>query len=76
MDRPHREALKQEEEEEEEEEEAPFDVDVAMSDSDVPKPKPRARKTKKVIPVGSNGLKKKRVMKTEKFVDDKGYMSA
>ncbi|KDQ31817.1 hypothetical protein PLEOSDRAFT_1100343 [Pleurotus ostreatus PC15] len=71
VDRAHREALKQEEEEEEE---APFDDDVAMSDSDVPKPKPRARKTKKVIPVGSNGLKKKRVMKTEKFVDDKGYM--
>ncbi|KAF4583500.1 hypothetical protein EYR38_002251 [Pleurotus pulmonarius] len=69
--------LKQEEEEEEEEgadAEAPFDDDVAMSDSDVPKPKPRARKAKKVVPVGSNGLKKKRVMRTEKFVDDKGYM--
>ncbi|KAF9489735.1 hypothetical protein BDN71DRAFT_1455661 [Pleurotus eryngii] len=71
VDRAHPEALEQEEEEEEE---PPFDDDVAMSDSDVPKPKPRARKTKKVIPVGSNGLKKKRVMKTEKFVDDKGYM--
>ncbi|KAF9494012.1 hypothetical protein BDN71DRAFT_1449480 [Pleurotus eryngii] len=71
VDQAHPEALKQEEEEEEE---LPFDDDVAMSDSDVPKPKPRVRKTKKVIPVGSNGLKKKRVMKTEKFVDDKGYM--
>ncbi len=77
VERPRHGMLKQEEEEEEEADaEAPFDDDVAMSDSDVPKPKPRARKAKKVVPVGSNGLKKKRVMRTEKFVDDKGYMSA
>ena len=39
-----------------------------------PKPKPRKKKEKKVIPVGRNGLKKKRVMKSRMTVDAKGYM--
>lgn len=41
---------------------------------DAPKPKPRKRKEKKVIPVGRNGLKKKRVVKSRMTVDAKGYM--
>jgi DNA polymerase delta subunit 3 len=36
--------------------------------------KPKKKRVKKVIPVGSNGLKKKRVMKSRTKVDDKGYM--
>ncbi|KAI0352894.1 hypothetical protein OH77DRAFT_743603 [Trametes cingulata] len=41
---------------------------------DAPKPKPRKKKEKKVVPVGRNGLKKKRVMKSRMTVDAKGYM--
>lgn len=41
---------------------------------DIPKPKPRKKKEKKVIPVGRNGLKKKRVMKSRMTMDAKGYM--
>ncbi len=43
-------------------------------EEDTPKPKPRKKKEKKIIPVGRNGLKKKRVMKTRTTVDAKGYM--
>ncbi|KAH9899811.1 DNA polymerase subunit Cdc27 [Cubamyces lactineus] len=43
-------------------------------EEDKPKPKPRKKKEKKVIPVGRNGLKKKRVMKSRMTVDAKGYM--
>lgn len=39
-----------------------------------PKPAPKKRRPKKVIPVGKNGLKKRRVMKSRSTVDDKGYM--
>jgi hypothetical protein len=38
------------------------------------KPKPRKRKPKKVIPVGKNGLKKRRVEKSRQSFDEKGYM--
>lgn len=50
--------------------------DVMNEDSDdpAPKTKPRKRKEKKVIPVGRNGLKKKRVVKSKTDFDDKGYM--
>ena len=50
--------------------------DIIMADdSDVPHEKPkRQRKPKKVIPVGKNGLKKKRVVKTRTTADAKGYM--
>ncbi|KAJ8516311.1 hypothetical protein ONZ45_g6377 [Pleurotus djamor] len=51
------------------------DEDVEMDDADdVPKPKPKPRKSRKV-PIGSNGLKKKRVIKSRKTVDAKGYMA-
>src|SRR5882672_9420347 len=36
------------------------------------KPPPRKRKTKKVIPVGRNGLKKRRVDKSRTSFDEKG----
>jgi DNA polymerase delta subunit 3 len=49
------------EEEEEEEEE-----DV--------KPQAKKRKPKKVVPVGHNGLKKRRVLKSRTTTDAKGYM--
>ncbi|KAI9000954.1 DNA polymerase subunit Cdc27 [Trametes punicea] len=41
---------------------------------EAPKPKPKKKKEKKVIPVGRNGLKKKRVVKSRMTVDAKGYM--
>lgn len=47
----------------------------ASEDEDVaPKPKPRKKTQKKVVPVGRNGLKKKRTMKSRMTVDAKGYM--
>ncbi|KAG5724875.1 putative amino acid permease, partial [Termitomyces sp. T112] len=71
-----------EEEEEEEEEEgeeeekkpAAVDEDVEMDNVIVPKAKPKKRAPKKVIPVGKNGLKKRRVVKSRSRVDEKGYM--
>lgn len=40
-----------------------------------PEPKPkRKRKPKKIIPVGRNGLKKRRVEKSRTAIDAKGYM--
>jgi len=51
------------------------DEDVKMSDVMEAKPKPRPRKKKeKVVPVGQNGLKKRRNMKSRMRVDEKGYM--
>ncbi|KAI0747421.1 hypothetical protein BC629DRAFT_177138 [Irpex lacteus] len=54
------------------------DEDVVMaddSDIDVPPVKPkRQRKPKKVVPVGKNGLKKRRVVKSRMTTDAKGYM--
>ncbi|KAL0953777.1 hypothetical protein HGRIS_004961 [Hohenbuehelia grisea] len=54
------------------------DVNMDEENSDVeekPIVKPKAkRKAKKVIPVGSNGLKKRRITKSRSTVDDKGYM--
>ncbi|RDB23473.1 hypothetical protein Hypma_009139 [Hypsizygus marmoreus] len=63
--------LRKEEEESEEEDVATRDVD--MVDDSVPKPKPKKRREKKVIPVGRNGLKKKRVIKSKQSIDAKGY---
>lgn len=50
--------------------------DLMMDDeSDVPAEKPKRKKqVKKVIPVGRNGLKKKRVVKSRMTTDEKGYM--
>ena len=59
----------------EEEEESSEDAEtVEMEDNIAPKPKPKKRREKKVVPVGSNGLKKKRVVKSRMTTDTKGYM--
>ncbi|EMD40683.1 hypothetical protein CERSUDRAFT_91421 [Gelatoporia subvermispora B] len=60
----------------EEPEDAPMEDADAVHDSEPErvKAKPKKRKEKKVIPVGRNGLKKKRVMKSRTKIDDKGYM--
>ncbi|PFH51838.1 hypothetical protein AMATHDRAFT_2741 [Amanita thiersii Skay4041] len=50
------------------------DVKMEMEDEEVvPKAKPKARKPRKVVPVGRNGLKKKRVVKSRMTLDEKGY---
>ncbi|KAF9461214.1 DNA polymerase subunit Cdc27, partial [Collybia nuda] len=56
------------------EEEEEVYQDVEMSDSVIPKTKPRKRREKKIIPMGTNGLKKKRVVKSRMTTDAKGYM--
>lgn len=38
------------------------------------KPQTKKRKPKKVVPIGRNGLKKRRVMKSRTTTDSKGYM--
>ncbi|KAF8166553.1 DNA polymerase subunit Cdc27, partial [Mycena galopus ATCC 62051] len=48
-------------------------IDVDMADKDT-KPAPVKRKPKKVVPVGKNGLKKKRIVKSRSRIDEKGYM--
>jgi DNA polymerase delta subunit 3 len=48
------------------------DVDMAETSEPIPKPQ-RKKKVKKVIPVGKNGLKKRRVVKSRMMIDDKGY---
>ncbi|PBK72434.1 hypothetical protein ARMSODRAFT_954132 [Armillaria solidipes] len=58
---------------EEEEPSKQCDDDVDMADETAPAPK-KKRKEKKVIPVGRNGLKKKRVVKSRESIDAKGYM--
>ncbi|CAL1700533.1 unnamed protein product [Somion occarium] len=51
------------------------DEDVAMEDDeDLPKPIPKKKKVKKAIPVGRNGLKKRRVVKSRMTTDAKGYI--
>lgn len=53
----------------------PEDVEMKDEDEDdVPQVKPRKKKPRKVIPVGRNGLKKKRVVKSRMTVQDNGYM--
>ena len=47
------------------------DLDELMPE---PEPKPRKRKEKKSIPIGRNGYKKKRVVKSKTSFDDDGYM--
>ncbi|EGO24208.1 hypothetical protein SERLADRAFT_369441 [Serpula lacrymans var. lacrymans S7.9] len=44
------------------------------SEEEVPKPKPRKKSEKKVVPIGRNGLRKKRVTKSRTTTDAKGYM--
>ena len=48
---------------------------MMVDDSDVEPAKPkRRRKEKKIVPVGKNGLKKRRVVKSRMKTDEKGYM--
>ena len=49
------------------------DVDVEMVEEEI-KPAPKKKKVKKVIPVGRNGLKKRRVVKSRMTTDAKGRM--
>lgn len=49
------------------------DADMADGTASEPK-KTRKKREKKIIPVGRNGLKKKKVMKTKKTIDGNGYM--
>ncbi|KAF7371068.1 DNA polymerase subunit Cdc27 [Mycena sanguinolenta] len=52
-------------------------MEIIDADADKPstsKPAPAKRKSKKVVPVGKNGLKKKRVVKSRSRIDEKGYM--
>ena len=46
---------------------------MADSDFDVKPKQVRKRKEKKVWPVGKNGIKKRRVLKTRKEVNAKGW---
>lgn len=64
---------------------SPPDTDVEMEDREPepepePKPKPtrktQQRKPKREVPVGRNGLKKKRVVKSRMTTDAKGYFGA
>ncbi|TFK39870.1 DNA polymerase subunit Cdc27 [Crucibulum laeve] len=71
---------KQEEVDEDEAEEKPEvqipeDEDTEMIDDAAPKAKskPKKKKEKKVIPLGRNGLKKKRIVKSRSRLDAKGY---
>ncbi|KAJ4474681.1 DNA polymerase subunit Cdc27 [Lentinula edodes] len=52
--------------------------DVKMQDHTDSKPAPqikkKATKVKRIVPIGRNGLRKKRVMKSKMTVDQKGYM--
>jgi hypothetical protein len=51
------------------------DGDVDMEDEEeVPKAKPKQRKPRKIVPVGRNGLKKKKVIRSRTTADEKGYM--
>jgi len=64
----------------EEEKSEPGDGEDSMYVDDEPtevKPKRSKKKTeKKVVPVGRNGLKKKRVVKSKMSMDAKGYMGS
>jgi len=57
------------------------DVDIPISspveeeeEEEEPKPRAKKRRSKKVVPVGRNGLKKHCVMKSRTTTDAKGYM--
>ncbi|KAJ3823208.1 DNA polymerase subunit Cdc27 [Lentinula raphanica] len=53
----------------------PEDIEMQDDTEDKPTAKPKRKtKAKKIVPVGKNGLKKKRVMKSKMTVDSKGYM--
>ncbi|KAF9525335.1 DNA polymerase subunit Cdc27-domain-containing protein [Crepidotus variabilis] len=50
------------------------DGDIDMDDEVAAKPKPKKRKPKVVVPVGRNGLKKRKVTKTRSVKGAKGYI--
>lgn len=70
--------LKVDESSDEEEQAEPGDAGDSMYVDDEPaeiKPKRQRKKAeKKIVPVGRNGLKKKRVVKSKMSTDEKGYM--
>jgi DNA polymerase delta subunit 3 len=58
---------------------ADADADAMDVDDDEPDPAPkpiRKRREKKVVPMGQNGLAKRRVVKTRTTTDAKGFMGA
>lgn len=67
------EAAQQEEEEEEDLKTVEKDEDNVMAE-DIPALPKKQRKPKKQIPIGRNGIKKKRVIKSKTSVDAKGFM--
>ncbi|KZT23069.1 hypothetical protein NEOLEDRAFT_1136926 [Neolentinus lepideus HHB14362 ss-1] len=48
--------------------------EAEIKEPELTKSKPRKKKEKKEVPVGRNGLKKKRVVKSRTKFDEKGYM--
>jgi DNA polymerase delta subunit 3 len=61
---------------------SPPATDVEMGEDREPEPEPvraptrKQRKPKKEVPVGRNGLKKRRVVKSRMNTDEKGYFGA
>lgn len=52
------------------------DEDIDMADDSATRIRPKKRKAKAFIPVGKNGLKKRKVMKTKSRKDENGYICA
>lgn len=52
------------------------DGDVEMADESARRTRPKKRKAETIIPVGSNGLKKRKVVRTRSRKDDNGYICA
>lgn len=67
----HNKAPAEAQEKEEEEE----DVDMISDSEPIPTRAKPKKKPKKVVPVGRNGLPKKRIVKSKKSKDTRGYMS-
>lgn len=58
------------------EEDLPMDVDEPEEKDDevVVQAKPKRKREKKVVPVGRNGIKKRKVTKSRTFKDEQGYL--
>lgn len=52
------------------------DEDVNMTDHSAAQIRPKKRKAKTTIPVGKNGLKKRKIVRTTARTDDNGYTRA
>jgi len=73
--KPTKKVVEHDDEEEEDATSPEDDVDVKEEEEEDVEPLPKKkRKAKKAVPVGSNGLKKKRVMKSRMHIDEKGFM--